>query len=122
MNNDPQGKKERDIISIETIEVKENALAKLLNSRSTIELPKPFFNSEDAKSFNEYVQQLVNDCINEYRLNDDGKVLEVHFLNVEYYINQDILSIVLKHDPWKDGIGGNHEVFNFSVSTGKKNT
>lgn len=115
-----------DIISIEIIQVEGfTGWAKSLGSRSTIEIPKLLFDTEDAKQFNEQIASIAEECKTVLSKIKDKNPLEIHFLNVDCYLTKDILSIVIKHDPWVNGIGGYYsiyEVYNFSAINGEKLT
>lgn len=112
---------ENEYISVEINEiVGYEGFGESLGSRNTIEIPKLNFDTQDAIDFNNRLSELGESCKKGLRVTDET-VSEVHFLNVDTYLNQDILSIVIKHDPFKNGVGNyysQYQVHNFSISTG----
>ena len=61
-----------------------------------IQEPALSWESEDAKKFNDEMSQLAQKCRDELTYREDGYWHTASLLNTQYYINDDILSIVYK--------------------------
>lgn len=88
-----------------------------------IQEPTLLWDSEDALQFNSKMSQLAQTCRNELTYHDNGYWHTASLLNTKYYINDDILSIVVKLDRWlaNAGVGPSEFMtYNFSLTTHKQ--
>ena len=85
-----------------------------------IQEPALSWESEDAKKFNDEMSQLAQKCRDELTYREDGYWHTASLLNTQYYINDDILSIVIKLDRLLADAGNGPSEFmtyNFSLTT-----
>lgn len=88
-----------------------------------IQEPTLLWDSEDAAQFNENMSQLAQTCRDELTYHENGYWHTASLLNTKYYINDDILSIVVKLDRWlaNAGVGPSEFMtYNFSLTTHKQ--
>lgn len=88
-----------------------------------IQEPTLLWDSEDALQFNSKMSQLAQTCRNELTYHENGYWHTASLLNTNYYINDDILSIIVKLDRLlaDAGVGPSEFMtYNFSLTTHKQ--
>lgn len=85
-----------------------------------IQEPTLSWESKDAKKFNEEMIQLAQICRDELTYHEDGSWRTASLLNTKYYVNGNILSIVVKLDRLAANttVGPSlYQTYNFSIKT-----